>query len=65
MKKILCLFIIVAIVCSGCALAAGVLAGRIAGEVINKAGGIVKRESNKEAPKYQGPFRADEIPDIK
>jgi hypothetical protein len=50
MKKFISLLIIIVLTCSGCALAAGMLAGGIAGEVIDHTIGGGKSKEKIECP---------------
>jgi hypothetical protein len=65
LKKFIAILLMTAILCSGCALAAGVLAGGIASEVINRTIGGVKKKENNDSSKYRDMLREKDIPDIK
>jgi hypothetical protein len=65
LKKFIAVLLMAAIFCSGCALAAGVLAGGIASEVINRTIGGVKNKESIDSSKYQDLLREKDIPDIK
>jgi hypothetical protein len=53
LKKIICSLLIVAFACSGCALAAGLVAGSIASEIIKRTTDLVTGEKKKDDTKYQ------------
>ena len=65
MKKIICLLLVVAFACSGCALAAGLAAGAVAGEVIKHTTGIFKGDEDKKKSENQDLLRDRNVPEMK
>jgi hypothetical protein len=65
LKKIICLLLVIAFACSGCALAAGLVAGEIGSQIIKHATGIFRGEDDKAKPENQDLLREKNVPEIK
>jgi hypothetical protein len=65
LKKIICLLLVVVFACSGCALAAGMVAGGIASEVIKHTTGVFKGNEDKKESQPQELIRDSNVPEIK
>jgi hypothetical protein len=65
LKKIICLLLFVAFICSGCALAAGLVAGGIASEFIKHTTGLIKGEDDKKESQQQDLLRDRNVLEMK